>query len=298
MKDARQAPCSDDPVLSCMITPSVKPYRLQRATFLGARSGRAEAPRPSLPWPLLLLLTVSTATAEPRWPEERIEGPFVYRADFSLTPKQPLLQDISELHAQIPQLLQLQPPREPVHVYLFEEQTTYQNYVRYYFPQVPSRRALFIKERGPGMVFAFDSPEMDVDLRHECTHAVLHAVLPMVPLWLDEGLAEYFEVPAPQRQLQNPHLSEIRLRLRWKRPPELRELEELQDVAQMKSEHYRDAWAWVHFLLHGPPTARDELERFLADIQSHTPPGRLGTRLTRRVPHIQQQFVQHFRELR
>jgi hypothetical protein len=244
------------------------------------------------------MMCVTTAGAETRWPEQRMEGPFLYRADFSLAERQALLREISELHAQIPRLLHLQPPREPVHVYLFGRQTTYHNYVRHYFPQVPSRRALFIKERGPGMVFAYESRKMDVDLRHECTHAVLHAVLPMVPLWLDEGLAEYFEVPPPQRHLQNPHLSQVRSRLRWKRTPSLRELEQLQDVAQMKSDHYRDAWAWVHFLLHGPPTAREELRRFLADIQSHIPPGRLSTRLARRVPQVEQQFTRHFRELR
>ncbi|GIT30210.1 MAG: hypothetical protein Ct9H300mP1_22560 [Planctomycetaceae bacterium] len=36
------------------------------------------------------------------------------------------------------------------------------------------------------------------DLRHEFTHGVLHSSLKRVPLWLDEGLAEYFEVVGPK----------------------------------------------------------------------------------------------------
>ncbi len=245
-------------------------------------------------WPLLILLAAPVAAAEPNWPEERIHGPFIYRANFPLTQQLPLLEEIARLHSEIPQLLLLKPPLEPVHVYLLDDQPTYQAYVRHYFPQAPSRRALFIKDRGPGMVFAFQSREMDVDLRHECTHAVLHAVLPMVPLWLDEGLAEYFEVPSPQRYAQNPHLSAVSARLRWKRQTALGDLEDLRDVSQMTSDHYRDAWAWVHYLLHGPPEARDELQHYLADIQSFRPPGRLSERLAQRIPQIEQDYATAF----
>ena len=35
--------------------------------------------------------------------------------------------------------------------------------------------------------------QFEADLRHECTHALLHAALPYVPLWLDEGLASLYE---------------------------------------------------------------------------------------------------------
>jgi hypothetical protein len=254
--------------------------------------------RVAIPLAMLLFPVNLLRGTEPRWPEQRREGLFLYRANFSLSDNQPLLEEVAQLQTTIPETLQLPSPREPVHVYLFDDHRTYQKYVHYYFPQVPSRRALFIKDRGPGMVFAFHSREMDVDLRHECTHAILHSVLPMVPLWLDEGLAEYFEVPPPDRYDQNPHLAGTRIRLRWRRPPKLRDLEELRDVSEMKADHYRDAWAWVHFLLHGPAPVQAELQRFLADIQSHTPPGRLGYRLARRVPDFEQEFLRHFRELR
>ena len=38
------------------------------------------------------------------------------------------------------------------------------------------------------------------DLRHELTHALLHGVLKDVPLWLDEGLAGFFELPPDARR--------------------------------------------------------------------------------------------------
>src|SRR6056297_815659 len=106
-----------------------------------------------------------------------------------------------------------------------------------YFPDVPSRQALFIKRRGPGMVFAYRGHEFEVDLRHETTHAVLHSLLPMVPLWLDEGLSEYFEVPAVQRASGHPHLRAIRNQVRWQRVANIRRLESCYELSAMQADH-------------------------------------------------------------
>ena len=61
---------------------------------------------------------------------------------------------------------------------------------------MPYRPALFILEGGSPGVYTYRKPDLDIDVRHECTHALLHSALPVVPLWLDEGIAKYFEVPA------------------------------------------------------------------------------------------------------
>ena len=74
-----------------------------------------------------------------------------------------------------------------------------------WYPRVPYRRALFVKSGSRGRVFAYEHEDLAVDVRHESTHALLHASLPMVPLWLDEGLAEYFEVAESQRAFDHPH---------------------------------------------------------------------------------------------
>ena len=111
------------------------------------------------------------------------------------------------------------------------------------------------------MVFAYYSDDFVVDLRHETTHAVLHTLLPMVPLWLDEGLAEYFEVPAADRCQGNPHLKQVQRNVRWRRPASLVKLEATETLDQMDRDAYRDAWSWVHYLLHGP-----------ADAQTRVPP--------------------------
>ena len=71
-----------------------------------------------------------------------------------------------------------------------------------------------MKEGGLAGVYAYRHDGSAVDLRHECTHALLHARLPMVPLWLDEGLAKYFEVPAEQRAFDHPYFGWLRWDMR------------------------------------------------------------------------------------
>ena len=57
----------------------------------------------------------------------------------------------------------------------------------------PSRAASAARE--DLLVYTYWGDRIQQDLRHELTHALLHSVLKDVPLWLDEGLAEYFELP-------------------------------------------------------------------------------------------------------
>ena len=230
-----------------------------------------------------------------RWPFENVAGKFECHSTFELEPYAALFAELADLETDLAATLGVVRVREPIHVYLFSTKSVYQQYVKQYFPDVPYRRALFVKNRGPGMVFAYLNDDFAIDLRHESTHAVLHASLPMVPLWLDEGLAEYFEVPRNERSGDNPHLRTIRWASRLGRAPDLNVLEAKGSLSAMDRSDYRDSWAWVHFMLHGPKEAHDELVAFLSDIQASTPPGILSERLQRRLPDLDKRYVQHFR---
>lgn len=249
---------------------------------------------------LVLALLAVCASWQPleasnRWPDERAAGPFICHADFSLEEHTGLLVEMSRLQRDLNRSLKIQAPTERIHLFLFRRKSTYQKYVKQYFPTVPTRRALFIKERGPGMVFAYRSDDFEEDVRHESTHALLHASLPLVPLWLDEGLAEYFEVVQQERAYGHSHLSSVRWAARFGQSPKIESLEQLRDLSEMGQTQYRHAWAWVHFMLHGPEEAKEELVRYLADIQAHTPPGHLSRRLRARLPRLEVQFREHFR---
>jgi hypothetical protein len=235
---------------------------------------------------------------EDHWIDRRQSGPFRYHADFRLADCEALVEELFQLQAELVRTLGVAPAKEPIDVYLFRGKQEYQNFLRRHFPHVPYRQALFIKSQGPGQVFAYRHADFEIDLRHESTHALLHASLDMVPLWLDEGLAEYFEMPAPQRPYDHPHLSALRWNLRLGIFLELENLEQKEKLDEMRLLEYRYAWAWVHFMLHGPESAHREMVAFLGDIQASTPPGRLSERLVGAVPGIRQQWIGHFRNWR
>jgi len=247
--------------------------------------------------PLAVACTVASTSASDvaRWPDEHVAGSLVCHADFQLDHCQRLINEVAQLQEDLNQTLGIHSARIPIHLFLFEKQSTYKDYIKRWFPNIPYRRALFVKGDGPGMVFAYLSPEFAVDVRHESTHALLHSALPLVPLWLDEGLAEYFEIPPGERAYDNPHLGKLRWNIRLGSVPDIEKLEELRGMGSMKQSDYRYCWAWVHFLLHGPPEAQDELRRYLADIKAHTPPGRLSERLAKRLGNLDQRFLKHFR---
>lgn len=248
-------------------------------------------------WATIGLLAVSgVLKAESRWPDERTAGPFLCHADFALDRHTNLLDELARLQRDLARTVGVSEPHEPILLYLFSHQSTYEGYLKIHFPSVPSRRALYIKERGPGMVFAYRTSDFEIDVRHEGTHALLHADLPMVPLWLDEGLAEYFEVPYDDRAFAHPHLAKVKWSVRLGQKSAMERLEQLRGLEQMGPSEYRQSWAWVHFMLHGSPDAHDELVRFLADIRAHVPPGQLSERLHRRIPNLEKKFAEHFKQ--
>ncbi len=234
---------------------------------------------------------------EQRWPDERVADAFYFHADFSLQKSMPLLTELTTLRQDLEQTLRLRATHEPIHLFLFSEKQTYQEYLRLHFPKAPDRRALFIKARGPGMVFAHCGADFEIDVRHECTHAILHTTLPKLPLWLDEGLAEYFEVPAEKRSGENPHAAAVKALARLGELPRLEALETLTDINDLGRREYREAWAWVHFCLDGPAVARQELQVYLAELSEGGATEPLGRRLQRRIPRLEETALAHFANL-
>jgi hypothetical protein len=222
-------------------------------------------------------------------------GVFVIHSDFSLEPYEWLIDELDKLRTELASILQLPMAQERIDIYLFTEKPTYESYMRHYFPGTVARRAMFIKSNSPGNVFAFKSDQFAVDLRHETTHAVLNSMLPTVPLWLDEGLAEYFEIPAEQRANQHEHLKAMKKLTFWFRPTALQKLEPLTKLDQMGPSEYRDAWAWIHFLLHGPPEISNKFNVYLGDLARHKSSRALSERLGEAVENPDKMFVDHFR---
>ena len=121
---------------------------------------------------------------------------------------------------------------------------------------------------------------MAEDLRHETTHGYVHAVVPAVPLWLDEGIAEFFELPAADKGVHRTHVAHLAGRLlegNWR--PDMARLESLRAAGDLSQDHYAEAWCWVHWLLRTTPERRRILQEYLADVRRDPATAPLSLRL-------------------
>lgn len=256
-----------------------------------------------LPWAVtaaVLAAGTGSLIAGSQWAEQRTTGRLTFRSEFAMNAEQwqSLTAQISLLQDDLEQTLRLPPGDGGVEISLFRNRWSYQRFVSQRVPDGASRPALFVKGPDLGRVYVYRRWGYETDLRHECTHALLHSSLPFVPLWLDEGLAEYFEVPRGERARRGRYLASLKRAMLFGWKPNLRRLESRQSVMEMDADDYRDSWAWVHFLLHGPVEVRQVLSDYLDDIHS----GRIITpfseRLYQRVPNADQQLIHHIRSCR
>ena len=159
------------------------------------------------------------------------------------------------------------------------------------YPDLPRRRAFFVAQpRSIGgvedlLVYTFWGEHIRQDLRHELTHALLHSVIRDVPLWLDEGLAEYFELPPEWKGVNRAHVRALR---QSEVPPDLARLEQLSQVKQMRPGEYREAWAWVYLMLRGSAPAKEVLLAYLQQLRTNPAPGPLQPRLAAVLPSLEE----------
>lgn len=207
---------------------------------------------------------------------------FVFYSNFPLEAADPLFRELEDLPDQLRRELRLPLTTSLVQVYLFEDQDGYEAFLRAWHPKLPLRPAYFIADkRGPGgttelLVYTYVGRRLRTDLRHELTHALLHGVLKGVPLWLDEGLAGFFEQPTANDGLNTSHLESLRV---GPFQPNLARLEKLTEVADMQRAEYQEAWAWVHFLLRGRAESRQVLLTYLQSLRTSGSPGQLMPKL-------------------
>jgi hypothetical protein len=229
---------------------------------------------------------------------------YQFLSDFEVKHDLPIFRELANLRDQVYKELQLQSAEAIVQVYIFEDRDKYENFMRGRYPDLPKRRAFFVAQpRSVGgtedlLVYTYWGDRIQEDLRHELTHALLHSVLKDVPLWLDEGLAEYYEVPPDWQGINYPHLNQIRrVSTSAAFKPDLARLEQMEKVQQMTPAEYREAWAWVHLILRGRADAKAVLTEYLQTLRSNPNPGPLGPRLATVYPKPEATLVEHVAQL-
>ena len=180
-------------------------------------------------------------------------GNLIVKSDAELSADDPLIVDLDRLRTEVTAALALPEPTKDVTVFLFADEPAYRAFLDYRHPGLPPRRAYFVGTGSALHVYAFQGERTAEDLRHETVHGLLHASLPGVPLWLDEGLAEYFETPAAGAVNSDyPELLARAVAEGWR--PDLPRLEGLGDFAALSRQDYAESWAWVHLMMTGDRT--------------------------------------------
>jgi len=247
-------------------------------------------------------------------PYVKVCGVIVVQADFPLTEIEACMRDIEELQYDLTRYIGIPAPQEKIELCLFKNEKTYIAFLKKEFTNAPmDRPALFVKKDGPGILMVQRGPNLEVDLRHEMTHAILHASLRDIPIWLDEGLAKYYELPPGKRAFGNEYLKSVRASTRRNIVPSLARLESLRTISEMGQQEYRDAWAWTHFLIHRSSETHHLLADYLQSLGKQPPhknggpfskksPGTATTKfpllepqLKEKIGSIRTDFIEHYR---
>lgn len=216
-------------------------------------------------------------------------------SDTPLPQNHRLLQELRGLRTQVSTKLALPISDEPIHVYLFPTDDKFAAYLKLHHPSLPSRRAFFVETDTRLSVYAYWGDRVAEDLRHEVVHGYLHAVVPNLPLWFDEGLAEYFEVPRGAAGLNRGHLDQL---IAEPGPFDLVRLEQLREASEMTQRDYAESWAWVHYLLESTPQHRQVLIDYLHGLGQSPPGVPISERLRRLDVHYQAGLPEHLQVMR
>jgi hypothetical protein len=212
-------------------------------------------------------------------------------------PHSPLLEELLALRTEVAQTLHLPTSEEPIHVYLHDSPQKYADLAKRYFPQGEPRRAFFLETSSRRNVHAQWGEHAKEDLRHELTHAYIHSGVRNIPLWIDEGLAEYFEVAG---DVQKHHAEHEKLLInainqeQW--TPDLQRLEQFTASSHMTQIDYAESWLWMHWSLATPET-RKLLTDYLHDLRQHGTPTPLTHRIREKIPQPHKSLLEYLGQL-
>lgn len=166
-----------------------------------------------------------------------------------------------------------QTPAAPIQVVAFGSERAYQPFMPIYNGKRVEVGGLFVSTPGASYV----SLRSDLGdqaypvVFHEYTHLLVRNTLADVPVWLDEGLAEYYATLAMAGEKQatigranESHVLQLRERLMpLAELVAVRRDSPLYNEGERRSIFYAESWALVHYLLMGNPERRPQLAVFL-----------------------------------
>ena len=243
----------------------------------------------------LLLTNACPPAIADRWLVHESLGDLEVFAEFAISADS-IAQELLDVATELEQRLGLKGSGQKVQVVIFGSQQSYREYLISKIPEARSRRAIFYQNGDLFQIYTFRHAQLLTDLRHEYTHALLHQSLPYVPLWVDEGLAEFLE-ERPADRTKSSRLSAMRWKCRTGWKPSLTSLEKIPSAATMSGDNYRDSWAYVHYLLMDSDRSQNEFREFLQAISAGEAPGAFSEWTASRKSEVANRIGSYFRRI-
>lgn len=230
--------------------------------------------------------------------QQLVVGQLVVHSNFHLPKNHRLIRELTSRRNEISKILDIPTSDESIHVFLFDDETHFQAFMERAHPEFPGRRAFFVKSDNSLNVYAYWGPRVGDDLRHEVTHGYLNSVVPNLPIWLDEGLAEFFEIKRGKQGLNGPHIYSLSNRLRrsdWR--PDLVRLEKLRDAVELNQMDYAESWLWVHFLLSGGEETQKLLQNQMKQLMRLGVADSMAEAIADLIPDSESKLIAHLKLL-
>jgi len=244
--------------------------------------------------PLLVAVLAGTLAA-PSWALPSQKDPWIelHAADFTLYSNagekktRAIGEDLERLRDALAQLspgIGLNSP-VPTYIFVFKDKAAFQPYQKTYNGQPLFSSGYFLSRQLANYV-AVDADQHGEErtiIYHEYLHYVMRNNYASLPLWLHEGLAEYystFQVGKDEARVGLP----IREHVLWLRQHPLIPLTTLFAVDEHSPEYnessrrggfYAESWALVHYLVSGSPERHRQAAEYLRLAQSGALPDRI-----------------------
>ncbi|HET9211298.1 MAG TPA: tetratricopeptide repeat protein [Thermoanaerobaculia bacterium] len=173
----------------------------------------------------------------------------------------------------------------PTNIYVFRSASSFQPYQRIYNGKPLDSGGYFLGQQLANYVAINGDQHGDERgiIYHEYLHYLLHNNFETLPLWLNEGLAEYystFQSDRNEARIGQP----VREHVFWLRQHTFIPLSTLFAVTEKSPEYnetdrrggfYAESWALVHYMISGNPERRRQASEYLRLLQAGTPPDQI-----------------------
>jgi tetratricopeptide (TPR) repeat protein len=236
-----------------------------------------------LAFAVLCLLSVSALAIEPprekeRWTTLAIDELTVYSSADDATTRD-VASDLIRLRGALGVVTKLKVRSPlPTRVYIFGDRRTFEQYCQAAIGRSDNLSGVFLSDRdGNHVLIAGSSKGVDRVVFHELTHYFLrNTVSSQVPLWFNEGLAEFYSTFTARKDAVSVGLP-VAEHLAWLHQQSLIPLKDLFAITHDSKDYhegnrqgvfYAESWALVHYLMVGNPARRDQLGTYVGLIAS------------------------------